>query len=121
MPFFPANQILAVGGEVAAAANNQTLAAAAGMRTYISGFVITGGGATAASVVSVTITGLANTLNFDIPVPAGAAAGIQPLWVEFDPPLPASAENTAIVLNVPSFGAGNTKASASAWGFQFQD
>ena len=118
MAFFPADKVLAVGGEVAASANNQTLAGAAGLRTYIQGFAITGGGATAASIVSVTITGLANTLNFDVPVPAGATAGIQPLWIEFNPPLPASADNTAIVVNVPSFGAGNTKASCSAWGFQ---
>ena len=111
-------QTLEVGAQVAASANNQTLAGAASLRTYIQGFCITGGGATAASIIQVTITGLTNTLSFNVPVPAGATAGIQPLWVEFNPPLPASADNTPIVVNVPSFGAGNTAASAAAWGFQ---
>jgi len=117
---FNANDVLAVGAEVAASANNQTLAGAASKRTYISGFAVSGGGATAASVISVTVTGLSNSqsLAFDLPIPAGATAGVIPLVVNFDPPLPASADNAAIVVNVPSFGAGNTKASASAWGFQ---
>lgn len=118
MPIFPADKVLEVGAQVAAAANNQTLAGAASLRTYISGAMISGGGATAASVIQVTITGLTNTLSFNIAVPAGAAVGIQTLQLLFDPPLPASADNTAIVVNVPSFGAGNTNASASAWGFQ---
>lgn len=109
MPIFPA-----VGAQVAASANNQTLAAAVGRRTYISGFSLTGGGAT----LSVTVTGLANTLNYSVAVPAGASVGITPLHLRFHPPLPASADNTPIVVNVPSFGAGNTNASASAWGFQ---
>lgn len=121
MSSFPTSQVLAVGAQVAAAANNQTLAAAAGMRTYIDGFCISGGGATGASLVQVTITGLTNTLSFTIAVPAGVTLGIQPLWIEFDPPLPAATDNGAIVVNVPSFGAGNTAASASAWGHQQQD
>lgn len=118
MAGLPSDKVLEVGAEVAAAANNQTLAGAAGLRTFISGFAISGGGATAASVISVSITGLTNPLAFDIPVPAGATLGITPLVVQFTPPLPASADNTAIVVTVPSFGVGNTKASASAWGFQ---
>ncbi len=118
MAFFPAGQVLEVSAQVAAAANNQTLAAAAGLRTYITGFAITGGGATGASVIQVTVTGLTNTLSFNIAVPAGAAVGVTPLVVTFSTPLPASADNTAIVVNVPSFGAGNTNASATAWGFQ---
>jgi len=111
---------LAASAQVAAAANNQTLAAsAAGLTTYISSFMVTGGGATAASVILVTVTGLAvGTLNFNIPIPAGVTLGILPFYIEFNPPLPATAPNTAIVLNVPSFGAGNTAASAAVFGFQ---
>jgi hypothetical protein len=118
MAYLPSNLVLEVGAQVAAAANNQTLAGAASLRTYIAGFTVTGGGATAASVIQVTVTGLTNPLSFNIAIPAGAAVGVFPLQLEFDPPLPASADNTAIVVNVPSFGAGNTNASASAWGFQ---
>lgn len=120
MSFYPADKVLAVSATVAAAANNQTLPAAAGVRTYISGFTITGGGATGASLILVTITGLTNTINYSLAIPAGAALGVQPLQAWFDPPLPASADNTAIVLTVPSFGAGNTAASAMAFGFQQQ-
>jgi hypothetical protein len=109
---------LAVSATVAAASNNQTLAAAVGRRTYITGFTVSGGGATAASVIQVTVTGLTTTLSFNIAVPAGVANGILPLSLDFDPPLPASADNTAIVVNVPSFGAGNTSASATAMRFQ---
>jgi len=110
---------LAASAQVAAAVNNQTLAAAAGLTTYITSFMITGGGATGASVILVTVTGLAvGTLNFNIPVPAGVTLGILPFYIEFNPPLAATAPNTVIVLNVPSFGAGNTNASAAIFGFQ---
>lgn len=120
MAFFPADRILAVGAQVSAAANNQTLAAAAGFRTHLAGLYVSGGGATAASIIQITVTGLASAVSFNLAIPAGAAVGVNPLWLEFDPPLPASADNTAIVVNVPTFGAGNTAASATAWGFQQQ-
>lgn len=114
----PGDVELEVSATVAAAANNQTLVAGgAGRRTYITGFAITGGGATAASIIDVTITGLTNTITFHVAVPAGATVGVTPLIVEFKRPIPASADNTAIVVNVPSFGAGNTKAAAVARGF----
>jgi hypothetical protein len=109
---------LAVSSANAAAANNQTLAAAAGKRTHIAGFSITGAGATAASVIAITITGLATTLNYRIAVPVGATVGITPLIVSFGRPIQASADNTAIVVNVPSFGAGNIDAAVTASGFQ---
>lgn len=103
----------------AASAANTTLAAAAAKTTYITGFQITGGGATAASVINVTVTGtITGTMNYNIPVPAGATLGITPLVVSFPVPVPASAVNTAIVVNVPSFGAGNTASAVSAQGFQ---
>ena len=75
-------------------------------------------GATGASVVSITLTGtISGTLNYSLAVPAGASAGVTPLVVEFAQPIPASAVNTALTLNVPSFGAGNTNASAVLHGF----
>ena len=83
------------------------------------GFIITGAGATAASVVTVTVTGtITGTLSFALVIPAGATTSITPLIVEFSRPIPASAANTAIVVNVPSFGAGNTNAAVVAHGFQ---
>lgn len=106
-------------GNVANAAAVATLAAAAGKTTYISGFTITGAGATAAGVVTAALTGLlGGTASFTITAPAGATVGIAPLSVTFNPPLPGSAVNTALVLTLPALGSGNTNASVSAWGYQ---
>lgn len=109
---------LAQASSGAAAAITATLAAAAGRRAFITGFVVDGLGATGAAVVDVTVTGvLGGTITRKVNVPAGATVTITPLVVEFNRPLPASADNTAIVVNVPSFGAGNTQALVSARGF----
>lgn len=106
-------------GNVAAATATATLAAAVGKTTYITGFIITGSGATAASVVSATVAGtVGGTQTYTFPVVAGAAAGNAPLIVTFPLPVPSSAVNTAIVVTLPSLGAGNTNATASAFGFQ---
>ena len=100
-------------GTGAASAIVLTVPAQAGKTNQVSGFQVTGGGATAASVITVTLAGVqGGTQTFDIAVPAGAAAGITPLEVTFNPPLVASGPNTAIVLTVPSFGAGNTNSAA---------
>lgn len=112
-------------GNVAATATTATLPAASGKLTYIEGFDLTGAGATGASIIQVTVTGLlAGTQTFDVVIPAGATTaiggtgnpGVVP--IRFPTPLPASALNTAIVVNVPSFGAGNTAACVTAYGFQ---
>jgi hypothetical protein len=101
-----------------AQANNCTLAAVAGKTNYVTGFEVTGAGATAAGVISITLTGIiSGTLNYSLAIPAGANAGVPPLVVQFTEPIPASAVNTALTLNVPSFGAGNTNASAALHGF----
>ena len=103
----------------AATALTETLAAASGKTTYISGFEVTGLGATGASGITITVTGtITGTLNYVLPIPAGVTLGVAPLIVEFARPIPASAVNTAVVVNVPSFGSGNTLAAATAHGFQ---
>jgi len=94
-------------------------AAVAGKTNYLSGFSITGAGATAATVVNATITGLVGaTLNIRISVPAGPTVGITPIIVSLARPIPASAANTQITIGVPSFGAGNTDVAANMWGFR---
>lgn len=114
-----ATPVHAASGNVAATATTATLAGAASKTTYISGFEVTGAGATAASVIQVTVTGLSGgTETYIMAIPAGATAGVTPLLVQFVPAVPASAANTAIVVNVPSFGAGNTNAAVVAHGFQ---
>lgn len=113
-----ATPVHADSGNGAAAAIAATLPAVAGKTNYLTGFEVTGGGATAASLVDVTVTGLlGGTETYVLGVVAGAAAGNQPLIVQFDPPIPASGVNTAITVNVPSLGAGNTKARAQVHGF----
>lgn len=112
--------VVGSSGSVANTATGATLPAAVGKTTYITGFEITGAGATAASVITVTITGTSgpSTPTYLLTIPAGATTGITPLQVEFPQPIPASAQNTAIVVNLPAFGAGNTNACATAHGYQ---
>lgn len=103
----------------AATGLTETLAGASGKTTYISGFEVTGLGATAASGITITVTGtITGTLSYVLAIPAGVTLGVVPLLVEFARPIPASALNTAIVVNVPSFGGGNALAAATAHGFQ---
>lgn len=117
----PANStaLNSASGNVAAVPAVATLAAAGGKTTYISGFEVTGAGATAGSIVLVTITGLlGGTATYNLAVATGATVGNAPLIVEFAPSLPASAINTAIVVTVPSLGAGNTNSAVVAHGLQ---
>src|SRR5688572_3064268 len=109
---------LAASAAVAASANDQTFPAVAGATNFVTGFQITGGGATAASVIAITLTGIkGGTQQYSMGIPAGATLDGGDLIVTFPTPLAASAPNTAIVLTVPSFGAGNTRASAAMQGF----
>lgn len=102
----------------AAQANSPVLPAATSKTSYVSGFSITGGGATSASAITVTLSDGTQTLNFMLEIPAGVGLQINPLIVNFAAPLPATATNTAWTLTVPSFGSGNTAASANIWGYQ---
>jgi len=111
--------ISASSGNVAAATATATLPAVAGKTTYICGFNVTGAGATAASVVNVTVTGTnGGTQTYTLAVPASATTSFVPLAVAFDPAINASAVNTAIVVSCPSLGAGNTNNTVNAWGYQ---
>jgi hypothetical protein len=104
---------------VAAATATATLPGVAGQTTFITGFEITGLGATGALVVQATVTGVDATLpTYDITVPAGVGVAITPLIVQFARPIPATALNTAIAVSMPTFGAGNTAARIHAHGFQ---
>jgi len=115
---FGGKQISAASGNVAAAAATATIAAIADRINFLTGFTITGAGATAASVIAVTVTGLkGGTLTYNMAIPAGATAEVTPLNVHFTRPLEASAANTAISVSAASFGAGNTNAAAVAHGF----
>lgn len=96
-----------------------TLAAAAGLTNWLAGFEVTFGGATGASLVTVTVGGVkGGSPQYTIAVPAGATLSGTPLIVEFSPPLQASAVNTAITVTVPALGAGNTACTVVAHGYQ---
>ena len=106
-------------GNVANASAAASLAAVAGKTNYLTGVNIHFSGATAASVVNATITGLiGGTMTIPIAVPAGATVGGVPVDLDFAVPIPASAVNTAITVTLPALGAGNTNAAVYIRGFQ---
>jgi|SRR5579862_204307 len=113
-----ATPLNATSGDVAAATAAATLAGAANKTTYITGFTISGAGATGASVVLVTITDGTWTLTYDLAVVAGAALQNAMVKDTFNPPLPASAPNTAIVVSCPTLGTGNLHNCANAYGYR---
>jgi len=112
-------QITASSGTVAAATATATLAAVAGKVTYICGFAITSTGSTGAAVVAPTVTGtVTGTMTFAYASVAGATLANPSLIVPFRDCISASAPNTAIVVSMPTLGAGNTNATVNAWGYQ---
>lgn len=114
-----ATPLTSASGNVAAAVATATLAGAAGVTTYITGFEVTGAGATAALVVNVTVTGtVSGALTYTYTAVAGATLANQSLVVTFFPAIPASAVNTSIVVSCPSLGAGNTNNTVVAHGYR---
>jgi hypothetical protein len=113
-----ASVLQATSGNVAAGVSTATLTSSAGNMAWIFGFDVNGGGATAASVVDCTVTGLVGaTAHYSLPVAAGATASLTPLSIRYPEPIPASAVNTNIVVSCPSLGAGNTNTTINAYGF----
>jgi hypothetical protein len=114
-----ATSVNATSGVQANATATASMPAVASKRNYITGFEITGSGATAAAAVTATLTGLMGgaTMNYAVTAVAGAALANPSLIVSFPIPIPASAVNTAIDLSVPALGAGNTRSMANIHGF----
>lgn len=115
-----ATALTATSGDVANTAAVATLAGTASKTTYITGFSLFPGGATAMGVVVATVTGLiSGTLSVLVAATAIATAvNGSPIIVNFPYPIPASAANTAIVVTMPALGTGNLHAVANAQGFQ---
>jgi hypothetical protein len=114
----PCVAITASSGNAGAGAGTATLAAVIGKTTYISGFEITGGGATTGACTTATITGtITGTLTYTLCQPTGAAVGSPPLVVSFAPAIPASAVNTTIVVTITG-AAGTTNMTTVAHGYQ---
>lgn len=101
-----------------AQANTITVAGLAGKTIYVTGFEITGSGATAASDIAITLaSGGTTQANYTLPVIAGATLIETPLIVEFTTPVSGLAVGNNAVLTVPSFGSGNTAASVTLHGY----
>jgi len=115
-----ATQLVATSGIVGNATAAATLGNASGQTTYISGFDITGLGATAAGSANVTVGALVGnvTLNYVIGVPGTATSPITPLAIQFNPPIPAVSGTASVTVSAPTFGAGNTKAVVNAYGWR---
>jgi hypothetical protein len=115
---FGVTALIAGSGNKANVSASATLTPSATQTAYISGFEISGAGATAALPVTVTVAGLlGGTQNYTCCFAAGALVGNLPLVVDFDPPLPASEINTPIVVTCPASGAGGTNNTVVAHGF----
>lgn len=98
------------------AAVSATLAGVSGKTTYICGFTITSGGTTAALAQNATVAGtISGTMNFTY-VDVSSGQGL--LGIAFPICLPASGQNTSIVVTAPAGGTG-TVAAVSTWGYQF--
>ena len=114
-----ATPIAVTSGNATNATATATLPAAVGKTTYITGFAVTGGGATAGQLAGVTVTGVpGGPLNYTVASPTGITNPLQPLIINFSPPLPATALNTAIAVSVAALGAGNVSSNVTATGFQ---
>ncbi len=113
-----ATQVNATSGNVANDAAVAALPAVPAKTNYVTGFEITGAGATAASVVVATLVGLLGAnASFIYSVVAGATLRNESIIVEFSKPIPASAPNAAITLTLPALGAGNTNACVNIHGY----
>lgn len=113
-----ATAVTAGSGNVANSVASGSIPAVAGKTAYISGFDINGSGATAGLIVNPTLAGIiSGTRTFAYGAAAGALVMNSPLSVRFNPPIPASAVNTAITVSCPALGAGNTNNAVNLYGF----
>lgn len=117
---YPAGAIPITGdsGNQANTAAVATLAGVAGKTTWITGFEVTGTGATGVLVVTVAVAGPAASLHYTYVFVAGVTTPNTPLIVEFPKPVPAAAVNTPITVTVPASGLGGTNSTAVAHGYQ---
>lgn len=95
-----------------------TLPAAVGKTNYVTHLTITGLAPTAAVAIGHNLAGvLGGSVSYYVGLPAGPGH-VPVLDISFNPPLPASAPNTAIVLTANAFGAGSGAQNAAIQGFQ---
>lgn len=96
-----------------------SLAAAVGKTTYLSSIIVSGLSPTAVGSNGLTLNGvLGGAITYSLPLPAASAQGAAFQQIDFNPPIPASAVNTAISASSAAFGAGSTYQMVEVVGFQ---
>jgi hypothetical protein len=114
-----ATPITASSGNKANAIATATLAASSGVTTYITGFEVTGSGATLGLPVIVTVSNIiTGTMSYIYGAIAGVLTNNTPLIIQFTKAIPANATNTTIVVSCPALGLGNTNNVVNAHGYQ---
>ena len=113
-----ATQVTATSGNAANATATATIAAVSGRTNYLTGFDVTGSGATAGLPAVVTVSNLTGgTITYTYTFAAGALVGNAPLSVRFPHPIPATGQNTAITVACGASGAGGTNNVVTAYGY----
>lgn len=114
-----ATPLVSASGSVANATAAATLAGTSGKTTHITGFTVSGSGATLGLPVIVTVTNtIGGTLSYVYSAVAGILLANQMMNITFPYPIPASATNTAIVVSCPALGLGNANNAVVAYGYQ---
>jgi len=108
-------------GNLSNASAVATIPAVVDQYGVLTSVIITGGGASAASLVNMTIAGLkAGTITLPIPVASGVTAPMVSSngMIIWTPPneLVGSAVNTAITVTLPTLGTGSTNSAVVALG-----
>ncbi len=113
------NFTTASSGNVANGTASASLAASPSFINYITGFHITGAGATSGQPVQVTVTGVVGgTMTFVYAANTGPTANNNPLAIVFPDPVAATGANVAITVSCPALGAGNTNNAVVLYGFR---
>ena len=100
------------------AGTTASIGAAAGKFSYLCGFTVSPGSATAAITIATTVTGGANTFTESVgaPVTAAGTTGVS-FTRSFTPCIQGTAVNTAINVAAGALGAGGVNQSVYAWGY----
>lgn len=118
-PYNISTFISAASGNALTGVATATLAAVPLKTTYITGFDVTGSGATVGLPAICTVSNIiGGTLSYTYTFVAGALLPNQALNQRFNPPLPANAVNTSIVVSCTAGGLGVTNQFIAAYGFQ---
>jgi hypothetical protein len=110
-------QVNATGVAGPNAALTVTIPALAGWVNVLTGYDYVGTGATAATVVDITTTGVGTNYTSKLAVPASPTS-LAERSVRFPNGLTATASNVAITVNVPALGVGNLSGNLVVYGYR---